>query len=127
MRNIEKIENLNKRKTRLGTLLRVLGNSNEHKKIRNAAEEKVTNILLKKETNLAVSSHFGSIIRDPDKFSFLVSSRFYNGGHYAASQPYIGVYRALILDEAQKIFELMVRDLTSTIVAMPLQQLLFDS
>jgi hypothetical protein len=27
--------------------------------------------------------------------------------------PYIDVYRALILDQAQKIFELMVRDLTS--------------
>ena len=32
------------------------------------------------------------------------------------SQPYIGVNRALILSEAQKIFELMVRDLTITIV-----------
>ncbi|MGB7632939.1 MAG: hypothetical protein WBL68_04390 [Nitrososphaeraceae archaeon] len=64
----------------------------------------------------AISSVFESIIRDTDKFSFLVSNRFYNGGRYVASQPYIGAYRALILGEAQKIFELMVRDLTSTIV-----------
>lgn len=75
--------------------LRVLGNSNEHKKIRKAAEEKekVTNILSKRRDlpKLVISSVFESIIRDPDKFSFLVSSRFYNGGHYAASQPYIGV------------------------------------
>jgi hypothetical protein len=65
---------------------------------------------------LAVSSVFKSIVRDPDEFSFLVSSRFYNGGKYAASQPYIGVYRALLLGEAQKIFELTASDLTSTIV-----------
>ncbi|MGB7634750.1 MAG: hypothetical protein WBL68_13580, partial [Nitrososphaeraceae archaeon] len=50
-----------------------------------------------------------------DIFSFLVSNRFCNGGRYAVSQPYIGVNRALILSEAQKIFELMVRDLTITI------------
>ncbi|MGC2308356.1 MAG: hypothetical protein WA461_08135 [Nitrososphaeraceae archaeon] len=65
---------------------------------------------------LAVSSVFESIIRDTDKFIFLVSNRFCNGGRYAASQPYIGVNRALILSEAQKIFELMERDLTITIV-----------
>jgi hypothetical protein len=46
----------------------------------------------------------------------LVSSNIYNGGQHAASQPYIDVYETLILDEAQKIFELMARDLTSTIL-----------
>lgn len=66
---------------------------------------------------MAASSVFESIIRDPTKYSFLFNSGgLYIGGQYAASQPYIDVYRALILDEAQKIFELMVRDLTSTIV-----------
>lgn len=40
----------------------------------------------------------------------------YNGGQYAASQPDIDAYRALILLEAQKVFELMVRDLTSRII-----------
>ena len=57
-----------------------------------------------------------SIIRDPDKYSFLVSSSQYYSGQYAASHPYTDVYRTLILDEAQKVFELMVRDLTHRII-----------
>jgi hypothetical protein len=56
-------------------------------------------------------------IRDPAKYNFLFNSGgLYSGGHHTSSQPYIYAYRALILDEAQKIFELMVRDLTGRII-----------
>ena len=65
---------------------------------------------------LAVASVVQSIIRDPDKYGFLVSSSIYNGGQHAASQPYIDMYRALILYDAEKLLEIMVRDLTSRIV-----------
>lgn len=111
------IKNLQEEKTRLETLLKEFGNSNGYRKIRKAAEEEVTSSLLKGKDllKLAVSSVFESILRDPDKYSFLTNSSLQNGGQYAMSQPYIDMYRALILDEAQKIFELMVRDLTSTI------------
>lgn len=107
------IKNLQEEKTRLETLLKEFGNSNGYKKIRQAAEEEVTYSLSKRRDllKLAASSVFESIIRDPTKYNFL-----FNSGQHTSSQPYIDVYRALILDEAQKIFELMVRDLTSTIV-----------
>jgi hypothetical protein len=57
-----------------------------------------------------------SITRDPDKYNFLVSSRLYNGGQFASSQHYIDVYRTLILDEAQKLFELMETELSDKII-----------
>ncbi|HKI09501.1 MAG TPA: hypothetical protein VKA09_13995 [Nitrososphaeraceae archaeon] len=112
------IENLHKEKTRVETLLKKFGNSNEHKRIRQAAEEEVTNILSKGRDllKLATSSVIESILRDPTKYNFLVNSSLYNSGQYAASKPYIDVYRALILNEAEKIFELLVRDVTSAIV-----------
>jgi hypothetical protein len=111
------VKNLRKEKTKLSTLIAKLKNCNEYKRIRQAAEEEVTNSLSKRRDllKLAVSSVFESMIKDPDKYRFLVSSGFYNG-QYAASQPYIDVYRALILDQTQKIFELMVRDLTGRII-----------
>jgi hypothetical protein len=114
----EEIKNLQKEKTKLETLLKEFGNNNGYKKIRHAAEEEVNNILSKRKDlmKLATSSVIESILRDPTKYNFLVNSNLYNGGQYAASQPYIDAYRTLILDEAQKIFELMVRDLTSRII-----------
>src|SRR5215218_3819661 len=110
----EEIKNLQKKKIRLQILI----SSGQYKKIRQIVEEEVTNILSKRRDllKLAVSSVIESIIRDPDKYNFLVSSSIYNGGQCAASQPYIDLYRALILDEAEKVFELMVRDLTHRII-----------
>ena len=80
-----------------------------YEKVRQIVKEEVTNSLSKRRDllNLAVSSVIESIIRDPDKYSFLVSSSVYNGGQYAASH-YVDIYRTLILDEAQKVFEVMV-------------------
>ncbi|HEU4446525.1 MAG TPA: hypothetical protein VFR94_17775 [Nitrososphaeraceae archaeon] len=109
----QEIENLHKRKTKLENLLREFGNNNGYRKIRQAAEEEVTNSLSKRKDllKLATISVIESITKDPTKYNFLINSSLYNGG-----QPYIDMYRALILDEAQKVFELMVRELTSTIV-----------
>jgi hypothetical protein len=108
------VKNLQNEKTKLSTLIAKFENCNEYKRIRQIAEEEVTNSLSKRRDllKLATTSVIESVTRDPDKYNFLVSS----GGQYTSSQPYIYAYRALILDEAQKIFELMVRDLTGRII-----------
>jgi hypothetical protein len=110
----QEIKNLQKKKIRLMVLM----NGGQYKKVRQIVEEEVTNVLSKSRDllELAISSLIESVIKDPDKYSFLVSSSVYNGGQYASSHPYIDVYRTLILDEAEKVFELMVRELTSRII-----------
>jgi hypothetical protein len=111
------IKNLNKEKTRLETRIGEIRNGDQCRNIRQAAEEGVTNSLSKRKDllELAVFSVTESIMRDPTKYNILVGSA--HGRQYAVSQPYIDVYRALILDEAQRLFELMVRESTSTIVS----------
>jgi DNA repair ATPase RecN len=112
------VKNLQKEKTKLSTLIAKFENSKEYKRIRQAVKEEVTNSLSKRKDllKLAAISVIESVTRDPDKYNFLVSSGVYNSGGRQSSQPYIHAYRALILDEAQKIFELMVRDLTGRII-----------
>ena len=109
----EEIKNLQKKKIRLEILI----SSGQYEKVRQIVEE-VTNSLSKRKDllKLAISSVIESIIRNPDKYSFLVSSSVYNGGQHAASQSYIDVYRTLILDDAEKLLEIMVQDLTSNII-----------
>jgi DNA repair ATPase RecN len=108
------VKNLHNEKTKLSALIAKFENSKEYKRIRLAVKDEVANSLSKRKDllQLATISVIESVTRDPDKYNFLVSS----GGQYTSSQPYIYAYRALILDEAQKIFELMVRDLTGRII-----------
>ena len=112
------VKNLQNEKTKLSTLIAKFENCNEYKRIRQAVKEEVTNSLSKRKDllQLATSSVIESITRDPDKYNFLVSSRLYNGGQFASSQHYIDVYRTLILDEAQKLFELMETELSDKII-----------
>jgi transposase len=113
----QQIKELHRKKIRLEGLVKEFENNKIYNKIRQTTEEEINNTLSKGKDllKLAVSSVIESIIRDPDKYSFLVSS-IYNGVQHVASQPYINVYRTLILDEAQKLFELMVQNLTSRII-----------
>jgi hypothetical protein len=92
-------------------------NDKVYKKIRRIAWEEVNTTLSKGKDllKLAVSSVIESIIKDPDRYNFLVSS-VYNGGQYATSHPYVNACRTIILDEAEKLFKLMVQDLTSRII-----------
>ena len=112
----KEIKNLQKEKIRLEIL-----NSSRYEKVRQIAEKEVNNSLSKRRDllKLAVASVLESIRQDPDKYNFLINSNQYHGGQYAASHPYIDAYRTIILDEAQKLFELMARDLTSRIVNEP--------
>src|SRR5919108_560013 len=91
----------------IGAILKKSGEKEED-------EEEVNNSLSKRKDllKLAVSSVIESIRRDPTKYNFLINS----SRQYAASHPYIDVYRTLILDEAQKVFELIVQDLTGRII-----------
>ena len=108
----EEIKNLQKKKIRLEILL----SGGKYEKVKKIAEKEITSILSKRRDllKLAVSSVIESIIRDPGKYNFMVSCNTYNGN--AASHPYIDVYRTLILDEAQKLFDLMVGGLTTRII-----------
>jgi hypothetical protein len=76
----QEIKNLQKKK--IG--LKILISSGRYEKLRKIAEEEVTNSLSKRRDllNLAVSSIIESIINDPGKYSFLVSS-IYNSGQHA--------------------------------------------
>src|SRR5215216_3386638 len=106
----QEIKNLQRKKIRLEILM----NSGRYEKLRKIAEE-VTNSLSKRRDllKLAVSSVIESIRRDPTKYNFLINSNQYQDGQHMV---FIDVYRALILDEAQRIFEVMAKDLTSRII-----------
>jgi hypothetical protein len=116
------VKNLQNEKTKLSTLIAKFENSKEYKRIRQAVKEEVTNSLSKRKDllQLAASSVIESITRDPTKYNFLVSGGgLYNGGGpFASSQYYINIYRTLILDEAQKLFELMERELSDKFIGI---------
>lgn len=68
-------KNLQGEKTRLETLLKEFGNSNGYKRIRQIAEEEVTNSLSKRKDllQLATTSVIESVTRDPDKYNIVRS------------------------------------------------------
>jgi hypothetical protein len=113
----KEIKNLQKEKISLEFLM----NNGRYEKVRQIAEKEVNNSLTKRRDllKLAVVSVLESIRQNPDKYNFLVNSNQYYLGPYAASHPYINAYRIMILDESQKLFELIARNLTSEIVNEP--------
>ncbi|HET6715920.1 MAG TPA: hypothetical protein VFG90_02230 [Nitrososphaeraceae archaeon] len=113
----KEIKNLQKEKIRLEILM----NNGQYEKVRQIAEKEVNNSLAKRRDllNLAVVSVLESIRQDPDKYNFLINSSKYYGGQYSTSHLYIDAYRIMILDESQKLFELMARNSTSEIVNQP--------
>jgi hypothetical protein len=112
----KEIKNLQKEKIRLEIL-----NSGRYEKAREIAENEVNNSLSKRRDvmKLAVASVLESIRQDPDKYNYLINSNQHYLGPYAASHPHIDAYRIMILDESQKLFELIARNLTSEIVNDP--------
>jgi transposase len=115
----KEIQTLRKEKTGLETLVRKFENSNEYKKIRQATEEEVTKALSNRKDllKLAVSCVTEAMIRNPEKYDFFVKNSQYYRGPYATSQPnFTDVYRALILGDAEKLFEVVARNLTNRII-----------
>jgi adenylate kinase family enzyme len=116
-KNKKEIKDLQKEKIRLEILM----SNGQYEKVRQTVEKEVNNLLTKSRDllKLAVVCVIESIRKDPGKYSFLIDSNQYYIGPYVASHPLIDRYRNLILDEAQKLFELIARDLTSEIVNEP--------
>jgi hypothetical protein len=112
----DEIMNLEKEKGRLETIVKIFKNSNEYKKIKQIAEGEANTVLSKSKDllNLAISSVIESVIRDPVRFNLLVIQ--YGDRHQKASRSFIDFCRALVLDEVQKLFDVMVRDLTDKII-----------
>jgi hypothetical protein len=113
----KEIKKLQKQKISLGILI----NSGRYGKVRQIAEKEINNELSKHRDllKLAVACVLESLRQDPSKYNFLINSNQYYIGPYIASHPFIDRYRNLILDEAQKLFELMERDLTRRIINEP--------
>jgi hypothetical protein len=110
----KEIKNLQRQKINLEILI----NSGRYEKVRQIAEKEVNNSLSKQRDllKLAVASVLESLRHNPDKYNLLINSNQYYSGQYAVSPPFINEYRSLILDEAQKLFELMATDLTNSII-----------
>jgi hypothetical protein len=109
-----RIKELHRKKLALENLM----NNGQYKKVRQVAEKEVNNSLSPRRDllKLAVVSVLEGIRQNPNKYNFLINSSQYYSGQYAASQSYIDAYRTMILDESQKIFELMEKDLTRRII-----------
>jgi hypothetical protein len=111
----KEIKNLQKEKIRLVTLM----NNGRYEKVRQTVEKEVNNSLNKSRDllKLAVVCVTESIIRDPVKYDFLVNNRhYYSGQHVSSQSNYTNVYRALILGDAEKLFEVLAGNLTSRII-----------
>jgi hypothetical protein len=113
----QRIRELHRKKIALENLM----NNGQYEKVRQVAEKEVNNSLSKQRDllKLAIASVLESLRQDPVKYNLLINSSQYYSGQYAASHPFIDGYRNLIFDEAQKLFELIVRDLTNGIVNEP--------
>ena len=110
----QQIEELRRKKIALEDLIEEFENNEVYKKIRRIAEEEVNNTLSKSKDllMLAVSSVLESISKDPAKYNFLVNSNQWHTPH----SNFIDMYRSLILDDSQKLFEVMARELTNEII-----------
>jgi predicted transcriptional regulator len=110
----KEIRDLQKQKISLETLM----NNGRYEKVRHIVEKEINNSLSERRDllKLAVVSVLESIRQDPNKYNYLINTSQYSGGQYAALQSYIDAYRTIILDESQKLFELMERDMTRRII-----------
>jgi hypothetical protein len=113
----KEIKNLQKEKRELEILM----SNGQYEKVRQIAEKEANNSLSKGRDllKLAVVCILESIRQNPDKYNFLINSSQYYSGQYAGSRPFIDGYKNLILEESQKLFELMARDLTRRIINEP--------
>jgi uncharacterized protein (UPF0147 family) len=115
----QQIEELRRKKIVLESLIEKCENSEVYKKIRRTAEEEVNNTLSKSRDllMLAISSILESISKDPTKYNFLVYSNQYNNNKWHTPHPnFIDMYRSLILDDSQRLFQVMTRELTNNII-----------
>jgi hypothetical protein len=115
----QQIEELHRKRITLEGLIMEYENNEVYTKIRRIVGEEVNNILSKSKDllTLAISSVLESIMKDPAKYTFLINSKQYNDKRRHTPYPnFIDMYRSLILEDSQKLFEVMARELTNKII-----------
>ncbi len=132
-RERREIENLYNEKTRLESILTEFKSSNEEylDKIKKAAEEKIKEVLTngKYLLQFAVASVIESLRSNPELCNFIIYDNSNNtsisyGSNYLSSvsgqqqqQSFNGRYAALILEEAEKIYNKLMTELTVRVIA----------
>jgi hypothetical protein len=117
----QQIKELHRKKVALESQIEECEKNKVYKKIRRVAEEEVNNTLSKSKEllTLAISSVLESITKDPARYYFLIKSNQNN--YYKWQTPhhnFTDMYRSLILEDSQKLFEVMTRELTNKILEM---------
>jgi hypothetical protein len=117
----QQIKELHRKKVALESQIEECEKNKVYKKIRRVAEEEVNNTLSKSKEllMLAISSVLESITKDPARYYFLINSNQNN--YYKWQTPhhnFTDMYRSLILEDSQKLFEVMTRELTNKILEM---------
>jgi hypothetical protein len=124
----KQIDNLYREKKRLETIVkRFKDKDEEYLKIRQVVEEKVISVLSngKDLIRVAILSLMESIRNDPYKYSFLFNNRSYIPYAYEQQQPQrhfskdpdVEAYKDMLVDEAEKLFNSLVKELRNTIMA----------
>jgi len=115
----QQIDELRRKKMALESLIREFENNEVYKKIRRIAWEEVNNTLTKSKDllTLAISSVIESITKDPTRYNFLINNNQYNNDKWYTPDPnFIDMYRSLILNDSQSLFEVMEKELTNNII-----------
>jgi hypothetical protein len=134
IRERRQIENLNNEKARLETLVtQFKSNNEEYLKIKQTAEEKVKSVLIEGKILLkfATFSVIESLRTNPELYNFVIYNNSNNipisyGSNYPSlmlsgqqqqhQQSFIDSYTALILEEAEKLYNKLTTKLTNDII-----------
>jgi hypothetical protein len=133
IRERRKIENLNNEKTSLSALVsKFKSNNEEYLKIKQAAEEKVKDVLTNGKLILkfATFSVIESLRSSPELYNFVIHDNSNNtpisyGSNYPSlvseqrqQQSFNDAYTALILEEAEKLYNELTTELTNRVMAV---------
>ena len=118
------LENINNEISRIVTLVnRFKNNNEEYLKIKQTVEEEVSKFLTvgKVFLQFALASVIEAIRRNPNKYNNLLVN---NASAYSTSRPtqhsplsYIEDYKDMILDEAKRLYDSILKHFTNTIMA----------
>src|SRR5215204_1415345 len=136
IRERRKIENLNNEKARLEALVtQFKSNNEEYLKIKQTAEEKVKSVLIEGKIllKLATFSVIESLRSNPELYNFIIHNNSNNttisyGDNYSSlmlsgrqqqqqQQSFNDSYTALILEESEKLYNKLTRELTNGVIA----------
>jgi hypothetical protein len=129
-KEMSRLQGLQQQRMKLEAVVRQFENSNEgYVKIRKTVEEKVVSILSDKKMllKLALLSLTESIRTEPDKYGFLVHhnntpstadyiNQYYDTASYGQGQYQSQDYTAMILDEAEKLYNKLTKEMLNTTI-----------